>query len=206
MISRAPAIRSSTSATRPKEFKSSSGATMIIDATAMCRAYGKLFADYRRLENTEEFLMELAADLNMVIPILVQSAVGGRHSGTWVHPEVAVDLAQWLSPKFRVLVNRWVFQWMQGRQPAFHKDDVEPFVVGRLVQKVEEIHSKVSRIADTTERIDRTTVETWISVATVAHKGSVYAEQIELELPVSPPKESEPHPGDWRTWRLRKKA
>ncbi|MGK7903861.1 MAG: KilA-N domain-containing protein [Hormoscilla sp.] len=39
--------------------------------------------------------------------------------GTWVHPEVAIDLAQWLSPQFRIMVNRWIREWMSGRsQPA----------------------------------------------------------------------------------------
>ena len=34
--------------------------------------------------------------------------------GTWVHPQVATHLAQWLSPKFAVLVSRWVVDWMSG--------------------------------------------------------------------------------------------
>ena len=40
--------------------------------------------------------------------------------GTWVHPQVAINLAQWLSPKFAVLVSKWVFEWMSGniRQPS----------------------------------------------------------------------------------------
>ena len=35
--------------------------------------------------------------------------------GTWVHPQVAISLAQWLSPKFEVQVTKWVFDWMSGR-------------------------------------------------------------------------------------------
>ena len=34
--------------------------------------------------------------------------------GTWVHPQVAINLGQWASPKFAVLVSTWVFEWMRG--------------------------------------------------------------------------------------------
>ena len=32
--------------------------------------------------------------------------------GTWVHPHVAINLAQWLSPRFAVRVSQWVYDWM----------------------------------------------------------------------------------------------
>jgi hypothetical protein len=41
--------------------------------------------------------------------------------GTWVHPDVAVNLAQWCSAKFAVQVSRWVREWMTTGQVAeFH--------------------------------------------------------------------------------------
>jgi hypothetical protein len=47
----------------------------------------------------------------MGIPIteLVQSIRGGTPElqGTWVHPQVAIALAQWLSPEFAVKVTKW---------------------------------------------------------------------------------------------------
>lgn len=92
-----------------------------INATAMCRSAGKLFADYSRLVSTQAFLHELTVDMGIPISGLVQSIKGGdsRFQGTWVHPQVAIHLAQWLSPKFAVLVSKWVFEWMSGniRQP-----------------------------------------------------------------------------------------
>lgn len=51
---------------------------------------------------------------------LVQSIQGGNPTlqGTWVHPQVAIHLAQWLSPKFAVQVTKWVFDWMSGKVPG----------------------------------------------------------------------------------------
>jgi hypothetical protein len=49
------------------------------DATAMCKAVGKLFADYRRLETTAEFLQELSGDMGIPISKLVVSIRGGPY-------------------------------------------------------------------------------------------------------------------------------
>jgi hypothetical protein len=48
---------------------------------------------------------------------LIVTLKGGRpeEQGTWVHPDVAIHLAQWCSPKFAVAVSRWVREWMSGK-------------------------------------------------------------------------------------------
>lgn len=92
------------------------------NATAMCRATGKKIHDYGRLSATTAFLNELSSETGIPASGLVQSIKGGdpHLQGTWVHPQVAINLAQWLSPKFAVLVSKWVFEWMSGniRQPS----------------------------------------------------------------------------------------
>jgi len=87
-----------------------------INATAMCKAAGKNFADYSRTGPTKAFLAELAAEMGLPITELVQSVSGGVPAlqGTWVHPQVAIHLGQWLSPKFAVQVTQWVFEWISG--------------------------------------------------------------------------------------------
>ena len=79
----------------------------------------KCFLDYRRLKVTEEFLNELQSDMGIPISELIQSLKGGLSDlqGTWVHPQVAIHLAQWLSPKFAVMFSRWVYEWMTDRAP-----------------------------------------------------------------------------------------
>lgn len=67
-----------------------------INATAMCKAAGKLWADYRRLKITGEFCGALSSDMGIPITELIQSFTGGNPQlqGTWVHPHVALHLAQ----------------------------------------------------------------------------------------------------------------
>lgn len=88
-----------------------------INATAMCKAANKQMSEYNRLSTTKPFMEELSRATGIPISGLTLPVVGGtpRLQGTWVHPQVAVHLAQWLSPKFAVLVTRWVAEWMSGR-------------------------------------------------------------------------------------------
>lgn len=88
-----------------------------VNATAMCRAALKVFSGYSRLDTTQAFLKALSADVQIHTSELIQSVKGGdpHAQGTWVHPQVAIHLAQWLSPDFAVLVSRWVVEWMSGR-------------------------------------------------------------------------------------------
>lgn len=89
-----------------------------INATAMCRAAGKLWGHYRENANTRAFLDALESDIGIPISELVQSVKGGdpRIQGTWVHPQVAVHLAQWLSAEFAVKVSKWVYDWLGGNK------------------------------------------------------------------------------------------
>lgn len=51
---------------------------------------------------------------------LIQQRIGGEPTlqGTWVHPYLAINLAQWLSPAFAVKVSTWVSEWLSGSKPV----------------------------------------------------------------------------------------
>lgn len=87
-----------------------------INATAMCQAVGKMFNDYSCLKTTQAFLEALESDTGIPVSEQIQSVKGGGPTvqGTWVHPKVAIHLAQWLSPQFAVSVVNWVHDWMTG--------------------------------------------------------------------------------------------
>jgi KilA-N domain len=88
-----------------------------INATAMCQAAGKRWNDYGRLATTAGFLTALQSETGIPVTELIQSVSGGdpRFQGTWVHPYVAINLAQWCSAEFAVKVSQWVSDWMSGK-------------------------------------------------------------------------------------------
>lgn len=86
-----------------------------INATALCKAAGREWGHYASNKNTQEFFAELSTDIGITISDLIQSVKGGSGpQGTWVHPQVSLHLAQWLSPKFAVKVSKWVHEWLTG--------------------------------------------------------------------------------------------
>jgi len=91
-----------------------------INATALCQASGKQLGHYLSNKTTQEFLAALSADIGIPISDLVIVTKGGnpKTQGTWMHPDIAVNLGQWLSPKFAVLVSKWVREWMSGKIPG----------------------------------------------------------------------------------------
>jgi hypothetical protein len=103
-----------------------------INATAMCKAAGKRFFDYHRLDTTNAFLSELEAETGIPASEQIQVVKGGfpELQGTWVHPHVAINLAQWLSPRFAVRVSQWVYDWMSGQRK---RPTVLPFHLRRYV-------------------------------------------------------------------------
>jgi hypothetical protein len=107
-----------------------------INATALCKASGKNFADYSRLKTSEDFLKELSSDMGIPISALIQQIRGGKPElqGTWVHPQVAINLAQWSSAKFAVLVSKWVFEWMSGNIPNAKKFPyhIQRYLINRI--------------------------------------------------------------------------
>ena len=87
-----------------------------VNATAMCKAAGKRIQDYTRIGPTVEFLEELSGVTGIPTSALIVSIRGGRAElqGTWVHPDVAINLGQWCSPKFAVAVSQWIREWITG--------------------------------------------------------------------------------------------
>jgi len=91
-----------------------------INATAMCRAAAKEWANYNQNSSTRAFLQALEGSLGIPRDLIVQSILSGPNEarGTWIHPQVAIHLAQWLSPEFAVKVTEWVYEWMSGKHPS----------------------------------------------------------------------------------------
>ena len=82
-----------------------------VNATQLCQAGGKLFKDWFRLESTKDLINELSTDGRIPPSALVESKRGGNDKskqGSWIHPDLSIQLAQWISPKFAIQVSKWV--------------------------------------------------------------------------------------------------
>lgn len=93
------------------------------NATTLLSSYNannekkKVIAEFWSNDSTNEFMKELALDLNIgkslhltnVLPSDLYETKRGRGGCTWMHPYLFVKFAMWLSPKFEVQVIKWVY-------------------------------------------------------------------------------------------------
>jgi hypothetical protein len=115
-----------------------------VNATQLCKAAGKRFNDYTSAQPTKDFLGELSAETGIAVSELVQTRKGGdtANQGSWVHPDVAIHLAQWCSPKFAVMVSRWVRELLAAGHVSIDRSELRKVisdevqaVLSRLTQK-----------------------------------------------------------------------
>lgn len=95
-----------------------------INLNQMARAAGKRVDNWTRLQQTTSLLREFTAgpQYSGVEPLVT---IEGRKGGTWAHPDIAIQFAQWCSPAFALQVSRWVREWMTtGRSPLADIDRV----------------------------------------------------------------------------------
>jgi hypothetical protein len=117
-----------------------------LNATDMCQAWGKYFADWRRTKSAEDYLTAL--ELTMGIPIVkLIVSLEGRFGGTWVHPLLGNRLAQWCNPVFAVTVDKWIEELKHGHYPQAHASDpaVLP-IVERHELQIKHLDGRVSAI------------------------------------------------------------
>jgi hypothetical protein len=96
-----------------------------INASQLCRTGTKKFSDWVSLESTKELINELSKsnnqiDVNNNVKFIEKSTVGKLRE-TWIHPDLAIQLAQWISPKFALLVSKWFREIMQNKELLLNK-------------------------------------------------------------------------------------
>ena len=95
-----------------------------INLTQMAKAYNKRLDNWLRLKDTRDLLAEFelqeklnTSDVRDLKPALIVRR-GKHEGGTWGHPDIAIQFAQWLDKKFALQVSRWVREWMTaGKNP-----------------------------------------------------------------------------------------
>ena len=82
-----------------------------INATQLCQAGNKLFDDWYCLNNTKQLINEVESNTGIHVSLLVDIKNDNSsefNQGTWIHPELALQLAQWISPIFAIQVSKWI--------------------------------------------------------------------------------------------------
>lgn len=98
-----------------------------INLNQMAEAAGKRIDNWQANQLTQDLLAEFERQQKLpgipgsFSPALI--VIEGRAGGTWAHPDIAIQFAQWCSPAFALQVSRWVREWLTtGRNPLADTD------------------------------------------------------------------------------------
>ena len=84
-----------------------------INVTNLCKAGNKKFTDWFRLDKTKAFIQVLSVSAGIPADTLIKYIIVSKtERATWAHPQVAINIAQWISPHFDVKVSAWVYEVM----------------------------------------------------------------------------------------------
>jgi len=89
---------------------------LTINATEMAKPFGKAKhpKNWLRNQQTQDFLTELSKVRICALADLVQVKYGGANPGTWMHEDVALEFARWLSPSFAIWCNDRIKELLSG--------------------------------------------------------------------------------------------
>ena len=91
---------------------------VMVNATKMSKPFGKVPAKWLELPSTKEFIATLSnirkSDISQLVITKQGSGVSG--GGTWMHKDVAIEFARWLSPIFSIWCNDRIMELLtKGR-------------------------------------------------------------------------------------------
>lgn len=78
---------------------------VMINATDMAKHFNKRPTDYLRTQSAIDLINAIAVRQKCVTADLVRVVQGGNSQGTWMHEDIALDFAQWLSVDFKLWCN-----------------------------------------------------------------------------------------------------
>lgn len=74
-----------------------------VNATALCKAGGRKWRDWHVNKDSKMLIDHIALKVGIPAFKLIESS-RGRNGQTWVHPDIAIDLAQWIGVDFKYAV------------------------------------------------------------------------------------------------------
>jgi hypothetical protein len=131
-----------------------------VNATQLCQAGGKKFSHWFSLETTKELINELSSDAVIPASLLVET-IRGRSSkftqGSWIHPDLSIQLAQWISPKFAIQVSKWIRTLfnqgsLQIDMNLLHEKDREMRIKDHRIKQLEAVCLSKQRRVEYPER------------------------------------------------------
>lgn len=114
------------------------GKNVMVNATEMAKSFGKTTKDWLRTNASLEFINSLSAVRQICPSQLVVVKKGNSNEfeqGTWMHEDVALEFARWLSPAFAIWCNDRIKELLTQGVATINDDDVTILHAMQVLQK-----------------------------------------------------------------------
>ncbi|MFK2588721.1 phage antirepressor KilAC domain-containing protein [Bacteroides fragilis] len=133
------------------------GDSVMVNATEMAKPFGKLAKDWLSNKSTKEFLSTLSSVRTIPLTALVEIKQGGnKEQGTWMHEDVAMEFARWLSPAFAIWCNDRIKELltigMTATQPTLEQMIDNPDLVIHLATQLKREREERAKLEAQTEQ------------------------------------------------------
>nr|WP_314992070.1 phage antirepressor KilAC domain-containing protein [uncultured Capnocytophaga sp.] len=108
---------------------------VMVNATEMAKAFGKMPKDYLRTQSAQELINALSVRLKCLTADLVKVVQGGDIQGTWLHEDIALDFAQWLSVDFKLWCNDRIKELLRNGVATISDEDEAIYNAMNILQK-----------------------------------------------------------------------
>lgn len=108
---------------------------VMVNATEMAKAFGKTPKDYLRTQSAQELINALSVRLKCLPTDLVIVKNGGTNYGTWLHEDIALDFAQWLSVDFKLWCNDRIKELLKTGVTTISDEDEAIYNAMNILQK-----------------------------------------------------------------------
>ncbi len=121
---------------------------VLVNATAMAKPFGKRPADWLRLKSTKRFLSSLAEMKSLPVEKLIKKV--SRHNdsgqnGIWIHEDIALEFARWLSPSFAIWSNQQTKELLLTGKAETQQEELLPVVASNiLLDKVSRLENEIN--------------------------------------------------------------
>lgn len=137
-------------------FLSGNGDVMV-NATEMAKTFCKQPSDWTKTKSSQEFIESLSAVRNILRTDLMKVIQGGNMQGTWMHEDVAMEFARWLSPTFAIWCNDRIKELlkygMTATQLTLEAMVNNPDLVIGLAQKLKEEREHKAKLQAENEKL-----------------------------------------------------
>jgi phage antirepressor YoqD-like protein len=116
----------------------------MVNATQMAKPFNKRTNDWLRTDQANELITSLSAVTQIPATGLVSVNQGGSYQGTWMHEDVALLFAQWLSPSFYLWCNNRIKELLTTGVSTISSDDEAIIHAMTILQKRVEENKKLA--------------------------------------------------------------